>query len=219
MPVRFRVTSVTVRPPMTAVSPSLTSSRLVAICLAKLKPRSAAARACTADRSVREVHQDLPVVGHVRRDRQPDAGLPELHRRAGRSALPGLRRAGVNDPDRRFLADQDVGLVVVQGGDGRLGLDVGQVHPLERAQEGGEAEPADAPWRRPGREPSPVMIASALAMPATVLPPRSTTFTALVEGVAGGGVGPLDDLVEELAPAAQVVLATRAAAGRSGPRR
>ena len=30
-----------------------------------------------------ELHQDLPVVGHVRRDREPDTGLLELHRGAG----------------------------------------------------------------------------------------------------------------------------------------
>ena len=44
--------AVTVRPPMTAVSPSLTRSWLSAFCFGKMKPRSAAASGWIAERSV-----------------------------------------------------------------------------------------------------------------------------------------------------------------------
>ena len=88
-----------------------------------------------------ELHQDLAVVGHVRGDRQTDTGLLELHVGAGR---PAGARVGVDDADRRFLTHEDVGLAVVERRDDRLGLDVGQLRLLQRAQERGQREAADA---------------------------------------------------------------------------
>ena len=84
-----------------------------------------------------QLHGDLAVAGDVRRHRQPDTGL--LEDDAGLGIAGG---AGVDHADRRFLTDQDVGLPVVQCGDDRFGLDVGQVGPLDRAQERGEGESA-----------------------------------------------------------------------------
>ena len=51
---------------------------------------------------------------------------------AGRLARAAADRAGVDDPDRDFLADQELGPLVVLGRDDRLGLHVGQVDPLQR---------------------------------------------------------------------------------------
>ena len=95
MPERLFFTSVTVRPPITAVSPSLTRSWLVASCLVKMKPRSAAASGYDRRALGVEVHQDLPVGRHVRRDSKPDTGLRNGHRRArapGRPRRPSCSR-------------------------------------------------------------------------------------------------------------------------------
>ena len=53
------------------------------------------------------------------------------------------RAAGVDYADRGFLTHEDVGLAVVERGDDRLGLNVRQVLPLQRAQERGEREAAE----------------------------------------------------------------------------
>ena len=84
--------------------------------------------------------------------------------------------AGVDHPDRRFLTHEDVGLAVVQRGDDRLRLDVGEVHPLQRAQERGQGEAA----QRGGEdqvERGADDRAVALPMADTALPPRSMMLT------------------------------------------
>ena len=90
---------------MTAVSPSFTSSWLSAFCFAKTKPRSAAGQELDRRALGVELHQDLAVVGHVRRDREPDTGLLELHVGAGRTARcptddASMTRTGVSSPTR-----------------------------------------------------------------------------------------------------------------------
>ena len=86
-----------------------------------------------------QLHGDLPVAGDVRRDREPDTGLLELYR----GLWPSPPGAGVDHADRSLLTHEDVGLAVVERRDDRLGLDVGQVLPLQRAQERGQREAAE----------------------------------------------------------------------------
>ena len=83
MPDRVLVTWVTVRPPMTAVSPSFDQELVVGLLL--LEDEAEVRRGQRLDRRALrvELHQDLAVVGHVRGDRETDTGLLELHVGAG----------------------------------------------------------------------------------------------------------------------------------------
>ena len=203
MPVLVLVTWVTVRPPMTAVSPSSTRSWLSAFCFWKMKPRSAAASGWIADRSVWSCIRHLPVVGDVRGDRETDTGLLELHVGLGLPAGAGRR---VDDADRRLLTHEDVGLAVVERRDDRLRLDVGEVGALERAQEARQAEAAD------GRGED--QVEGRAGDGGVRVADRRQRIAAEVddvdfrlEGVAGRPDRvALDQLVEELGLAAQVVL-------------
>ena len=104
MPDRIRVTSVTVRPPMTAVSPSFDEELVVGLLLRE--GEAEVGRGQGPDRRPLgvELHQHLAVVRHVRRDGEADTGLLELHRGAGAAPLPvefaSITRTGVSSPTR-----------------------------------------------------------------------------------------------------------------------
>src|SRR6266568_3871900 len=91
-------------------------------------------------------HQDLTGSRHMRRDAQVDAGLLERHRGA-RNRLTGptarVHGAHIDDADWHAVTDEDLGLPVVERGDRRLGLDVGQLDALQRLHERRQIEVAD----------------------------------------------------------------------------
>ena len=184
MPVRVLFTSVTVRPPMTAVSPSFTRSWLSVFCLSN--DEAEVRRRERLDRRPLgvELHQDLAVVGHVRRDGEPDTGLLELHvgaggRRAAAGRAASTTRTGISSPTRMSACRLSS---VVMTGSAWMSASSTRSSAL---QERGEREAADARSRRPGRAPSAVMLASALPMAETLLPPRSTTLTFRSNGSPG----------------------------------
>ena len=114
--------------------------------------------------------------------------------------------SGVDDAERRFLTDEDVGLAVVERRDDRLRLDVDRSVPLERLRNVVRLKPPNA-VEKTRSSAEPMMLLFALAIAETGLPPRSTM---LISGCRSarivGRVRALDQLVEELAVGAQVVL-------------
>src|SRR5712691_6217498 len=91
------------------------------------------------------LHQDLPGAGDVRRDAQVDTGLLELHRRARHvgAGAAGAHGAHVDDTDRHAIADEDLGLAVVERGDRGLSLDVGELDVAQRLHECRQIEVPD----------------------------------------------------------------------------
>src|SRR6266702_2335291 len=82
---------------------------------------------------------------HVRRHAEIDTGLLELHRRTrhvGTASTPTADGAHIDDANWHAVADEDLGLPVIERRDRRLGLDVGEVDPLQRLHEGGQIEVA-----------------------------------------------------------------------------
>src|SRR5437773_6533149 len=92
-------------------------------------------------------HQDLPRPRHVRRHAEIDTGLLELHRRTRHVGTASTRTtadgAHIDDANWHAVADEDLGLPVIERRDRRLGLDVGEVDPLQRLHERRQVEVAE----------------------------------------------------------------------------
>ena len=136
MPDRIWFTSVTVRPPITAVSPSATSSWFSAFCFLMVKPRSAAARVRMSDRSATTFISTwrLLVTCGVTFSLIP-VSLKLTVALGGPGRAAGAR-AHIDHADRNVLTDVDEGFAVVQRGDEWLRLHIGHFHPLQRLHEG-----------------------------------------------------------------------------------
>ena len=168
-------TVVTVSPPITAVSPSATSSWFLVSCLATMKPRSAAARVWMLERSVarsREIWPSLVTCG-VTSSLMPVSRNCTLARTATPApvgALASMTRIGMSSPTRIMACL--LSWVVM----------VGSAWTSERLT-------CSSAWRKLVKEKPPItvlhtrliagfeMFASAFPIAASSLPPRLTTLT------------------------------------------
>ena len=168
-------------------------------------------------------HQDVAVVCDVRRDGENDARLLEVHGRA-RRVLAGATalalRAQVDHADRGLLTDEDLRLPVVERHDARLRLNVGKPDFLKRVDERREVELADRGREdqlERGIDDTRVRVRDRGQCVAADVDDVGVLLERLsAEGVVnavavgiyrleGARVGALDELVEELRLAAQVI--------------
>ena len=132
-------TLVCVRPAITTVSPSATSSSVLLLLLSISVPLFVK---FTSEFDGLDAHHDVAVVRDARRDAERDARLDALDR--DRRVELSLPAAGADERDERHLdAGDELRRLVVQRRHARLGLHVEERDFLERVEEGREVEPAE----------------------------------------------------------------------------
>src|SRR5215210_1880596 len=92
-----------------------------------------------------QLEQDLPVVRDVRRNTEDDSNFFQLNSGARNvvsalCALLSTLRAEIENADRNFLTNENLGLAIVESDDAWLSLQICEAYFLECVEEAGKLE-------------------------------------------------------------------------------